>query len=210
MSKDVQKKSHSKYELSGKNGVIALKLLDDVADVFDKYGVKYWLDFGTLLGIVRENRILPWDTDMDISTMEEDQEKIASLILPELKRRGYRTYTRTYKDEDEDEILPKGKVRAFRTRNSRLGLFRGYVKIDIFVMYKKHDFLYWYELGAKHKVPVETLQEFEKINFNGRNYTKPKDHDTHLTYHYGDWRTPDKEFNSEVDNFRTLSDPKSS
>lgn len=207
MSKDRLKKINSKYELKGKNGVIALELLDNVADVFDKFGVRYWLDFGTLLGIVREDRILPWDTDMDISVMEEDQDKVASLVLPELKRRGYRTYTRVYKQDDE--VLPQGRVRAFRARNNRLGFLRGYVKIDIFVMYEKDNFLYWYELGAKHKVPANTLQQFDTIKFNGREYTKPKDHDAHLTYHYGDWRTPNKEFDSRVDNFRTLSDPKS-
>lgn len=205
MTNNTLKKIGSKYELNGKNGVIALELLDNIADVFDKFGVRYWLDFGTLLGIVRENRILPWDTDMDISIMDADQDKVAEFVLPELKRRGYRTYTRHYKEDDE--TLPKGRVRAFRARNNRLKFLRGFVKIDIFVMYEKDKFLYWYELGAKHKVPIDTLQSFDTINFNGRDYSKPKDHDAHLTYHYGDWRVPNKEFDSRVDNFRTLSDP---
>ena len=35
--------------------------------------IPYWLEGGTLLGIIRENRLLPWDNDMDISMYKTDQ-----------------------------------------------------------------------------------------------------------------------------------------
>jgi phosphorylcholine metabolism protein LicD len=200
------KERKSKYQLSGKNGEIALDLLKNVAQAFEKHGVTYWLDFGTLLGIVREGRILPWDDDMDISIFEEDREKVENIVMPEIKKRNFRTYTRYF--SQEDETLIKGEIRAFRARNNRFKFLRGFVKIDIFVMYRKDDFYYWYELDAKHKLPAENLAELDTIEFNGMHYSKPKNHDAHLTYHYGDWRTPDKNFDAQYDNYRTLAEPK--
>jgi hypothetical protein len=40
--------------------------------------------------------------------------------------------------------------------------------------------------------------------FNNKPYTKPKDHDSFLTYHYGDWRVPNKSYNPEIDGLKTL------
>ena len=54
-------------KLTGKYAVIAEKMLHDVAEILDKSNVPYVLEAGTLLGVVREDRLLPWDTDMDIT-----------------------------------------------------------------------------------------------------------------------------------------------
>ncbi len=198
------KKKKNKYVLQGRNLKIAEKMLKDVTEIFEKHNIRYWLDFGTLLGIVREGRILPWDDDMDISIFEEDRQKVHDIVLPEIKKLNYRTYSR-YHHIVDDDVLKKGDFRAFRVRDCRWKFFRGYVKIDIFVMYKKDDYYYWYELGNKHKIPSSLLKEFDQIEFNSKLYTKPKDHDKFLTYHYGDWRTPNKEYNSKIDGLKTIA-----
>ncbi len=198
------RKKQKKYRLSGKNAVVAVRLLEDVIESFDKHGVRYWLDFGTLLGIVRENRLLPWDTDMDMSIFAQDREKVRDIVLPEINAKHYRTYTRLFKKEDA--ILAKGDIQAFRVRNYRWKLLRGLVKIDIFVMYQHQDYYYWYELGAKHRLPVSLLSDFSTVEFNGKTYSKPSDHDAYLTHHYGDWRTPNPHFHARYDNFRTRAD----
>ena len=54
-----------KITLSNKNKEIAESLLFDVAKSLDILSVKYWLEGGTLLGIKRESRLLPWDNDLD-------------------------------------------------------------------------------------------------------------------------------------------------
>jgi phosphorylcholine metabolism protein LicD len=196
------KPKKNKYVLSGKNGKIALKLLNDVTDVLDKYDVKYWLDFGTLLGIVRENRILPWDDDIDISIFESDIEIMKTKVMPEIKKLRYRGYIRDFSDSVAP--LKAGNLRSFKVRNNRLFFLRGYVKLDIFVLYNIDKKLYWVEHGEPHSSPEELLVEFDTIKFNGKDYRIPKDYDKYLTYHYGDWRTPNKDYNSSIDNVRTL------
>lgn len=48
-------------------------------DLLDKYGITYWLDFGTLLGAVRHGDIIPWDNDCDISIFASSAEILAAL-----------------------------------------------------------------------------------------------------------------------------------
>ena len=59
------------FTLEGKNGQLALIMLQKVTDLLDKHHIDYWLEGGTLLGVIRENRLLPQDNDLDISIKEE-------------------------------------------------------------------------------------------------------------------------------------------
>lgn len=57
----------------------ALKQLKEVCGTLAQYGVNYWVDGGTLLGIVREQRLLPWDDDIDLSIKCNDLTKLENL-----------------------------------------------------------------------------------------------------------------------------------
>ncbi len=197
-----KKGKKDKYLLQGKNLEVAEKMLEDVTRILEKHNVRYWLDFGTLLGIVRERRLLPWDYDMDISIFEDDRQKVHDVVMPEIKKSNYRIYSRYHHIENHD-VIKKGEFRAFRVKNYRWKFFRGYVNMDIFVMYKKDDYHYWYELHNIHRIPSKLIEEFDTIEFNGKMYTIPKLYDEYLTYHYGNWRIPVKDYNSAVDGTKT-------
>lgn len=45
------------------------KVFRDVSELLHQHNVNFWICHGTLLGIVREGRLLPWDHDMDFATL---------------------------------------------------------------------------------------------------------------------------------------------
>jgi len=55
-----------------------VKILGEVKQILDKRGVTFWLDSGTLLGAVRDGKIIDWDVDVDLGVFFTDIEKIVS------------------------------------------------------------------------------------------------------------------------------------
>ena len=67
---------------------IAVENLGEVKSVLDKKGIVFWLDSGTLLGAVRDGKIIEWDNDIDLGTWNKNINKIIS-AFPEFKKRGF-------------------------------------------------------------------------------------------------------------------------
>lgn len=49
-----------------------LEVISDVAKVCDKYNIRWFADYGTLLGAVRHGGCIPWDDDFDICMLRGD------------------------------------------------------------------------------------------------------------------------------------------
>lgn len=65
--------------------------LKEIKEVFDKLGIRYWIDWGTLLGATRDGKLIEWDNDIDLGTMSGSWRKIVS-VIPELEKRGFSIY----------------------------------------------------------------------------------------------------------------------
>ena len=65
---------------------LAVRYLKEVKALFDEFGIEFWLDGGTLLGAVRDGKIIEWDDDIDLCMWNHDRRKLF-LALHELKRR---------------------------------------------------------------------------------------------------------------------------
>ena len=66
-----------------------MELLQKIAEVCDKYGLKWYAAYGTLLGAIRHEGFVPWDDDMDIWMMRKDYNKLMEVLQYELPE-GYR------------------------------------------------------------------------------------------------------------------------
>lgn len=63
-----------------------LKILKEIDRICRKYGIRYGLDSGTLIGAVRHQGFIPWDDDADVSFTRENYEKFARVAGEELPR----------------------------------------------------------------------------------------------------------------------------
>ena len=180
-------------KLTGKNHDDAMRLLADVCGALDDAGVKYCLDAGTLLGVIRENRLLPWDNDLDLAIARVEFPKLDGPIAA-LREMGYRVRVLNHTREDPPMLLEE--VRIVKVSVRRLHIFRG-VQLDIFVKTKTDDTYTWAEgirRYARKSVPARFHDELGQVEFAGRSYPIPADADGYLTHRYGDWRTPKKDW----------------
>lgn len=188
--------------LEGKNLVQAENLLSEVTSIFESCNITYWLEGGTLLGLRREGRLLPWDNDLDISIHESEFNKL-SLLQNTLKKNGYRVRTRVF--EKDSEVFKKGDLRMIKIRTRRFfGIFKGNVCLDVFIKYTKNEKTYWEIANKVKNVPFKYYETFKTLDFKGKPYAIPNLTDEYLTYRYGDWQTPVKDWDTAKDD-RALS-----
>lgn len=194
-----------KIKLDDKYLEKSLRLLERATTFLEKYNIPYWLEGGTLLGIIRENRLLPWDNDLDISIRSEDFDRLRR-ILPKFFYRGMIAKVREYKIDDPP--FQKGEVRLIKVYATKYLFFKTPLVLDIFVKKKLDDQYYWVvgvKRRAKKAVPARFYDELTTVQFNHKTYSIPKLTDEYLTYRYGDWRTPVKTWNYIKDDQSTVS-----
>ena len=61
-----------------------LYLLQSFDTVCKKHDIDYWLDYGTLLGAIRHQGFIPWDTDTDVGMLSIDYALFLAKGVPEL------------------------------------------------------------------------------------------------------------------------------
>ena len=68
------------------------KNLKSLIDILTENKINYWICHGTLLGIIRDKQLIPWDHDIDIGVIEN---KITRMTLPiMLKKKGFKEVKR--------------------------------------------------------------------------------------------------------------------
>lgn len=69
------------------------KTIQDVINIGESNGLTCWLNYGALLGMIRENRLLPWNNDAELCCWHEPgiSQKF-QIIVDELNSVGYACY----------------------------------------------------------------------------------------------------------------------
>ena len=62
---------------------LLVEMLRSFAEYCEKYGLRYYLVGGTLLGAVRHQGFIPWDDDIDVGMPREDYGRFLSLVEKE-------------------------------------------------------------------------------------------------------------------------------
>ena len=146
---------------------------------------RYWVWAGMLLGWAREGRTLAHDTsDADFAFLAEDFELMCQSI-PALTAAGFRLVY-NYRNND-------GEVTQFVFKRS--GIQFDFLKLTP-VGDRFHYYGYWDDVQLSFAIPAQPREPFD---FLGRRWLKAKDHDKDLTALYGNWRVPDKNWDTGRD-----------
>jgi len=90
-----------------------IKALKEIAKIFKKYNIPFWLDDGTCLGAYRHAGLIAWDYDVDLSILQADFEN-AKAALKELDPELY--ILQDWSGSDR----PKSYLRVFVKENASL------------------------------------------------------------------------------------------
>lgn len=82
-----------------------LDVLAEIEKICDQHGLKWFAEYGTMIGAARHHGFIPWDDDLDIGMFREDYDRFWRLALEELPK-GYRVLN-IYTSEEYDNCLTR-------------------------------------------------------------------------------------------------------
>lgn len=164
--------NNKKNSFSPSSAKVALK---NLKNILLKAEIVMFLVSGTLLGCIREKRILSHDNDLDVGVWESVNKK---KLIRAIQSSGL-FYIQT----------PRSP------HSLRLRHVNG-TPIDIFYHYIEGEEV-WHG-GVKVRW-YNTMFQLTEWNFLGDVYLIPKGFDIYLTENYGNWKLPVKDFDSAID-----------
>jgi hypothetical protein len=152
----------------------SLKNLIEFVKIFDKCQVRYWLDGGSLLGIIRDGKLMEYDVDCDIGVDFETFYNQRTIIFKEMKK--------LYWTPKENE-----------TNEHRQKFIKGFNKIDTF-LFKKYKNLYWHRaFGGVFYWQEDLLNTLDTCTINNYDFCVPHNPKLFLEKLYGqNWTKPIK------------------
>ena len=202
--KNILANYYKKYPvmLKGKSEKKAIKMLEDVTEILKSSKCSYWLDAGTLLGAIRDGKLIPWDHDLDIGVQFSTNSDLKNLIHSLQKQ----FYVRALAFSKKEGIWNLGKYRIIKVYNKKAFFFRQKLCLDIFIFYREpiqpgSKIVYKYGVWDQNAYYDSNLiDNLKDINFYGRNYNIPGDSHEYLKAKYGEsWKTPKKIWNVVLD-----------
>ena len=176
----VRARRHARVERLERN----LLLLYDVLAGTPMPG-RYWVIGGLLIGWAREGRILPHDArDADFGFLLEDGPQMEA-SLPSLINAGFQPLYR-YTNNDGEVV--------------EYSFTKDGARFDFFAHERRGGYLrYWVFSGAMQVTSQSAEYELAPMEFLGRTWLKPDDHDQYLQSIYGDWMEPNPAYNCMKD-----------
>ena len=180
----------------------AVKLMIDVKNIMENLSINYWIEGGTLLGAIRDQKLIPWDHDIDMGMVNHSNDIIKKMIR-HLKKKFY-VSIKTF--SNMEGVWDLGKYRVIKVYPKKYFFLKQDLCLDIFIYYNgnipnMNNEVYKYVVWGKnafHK--KEFFDTLEKIEFYGELINVPSNYREFLKIKYGaDWATPKKQWNVAID-----------
>ena len=110
-----------------------LEILVEIDRICEKYKLRYFIDYGNLLGAIRHKGFIPWDDDIDIMMMRKDYEIFAEVANAELPKELVFRFPED--DSGNYELFSSVQHRAMLISTDAIGKYHNYLYgagVDIF------------------------------------------------------------------------------
>jgi hypothetical protein len=179
-------------ENSHRQGQTAVDLLLMLSDNLKLHDVPHYIDAGTLLGVYRDNALIPWDDDLDFSVNADHLThtiKVLEQQLPKMLEITGVTWTlHQYINQQTYGAVPIGAIRALKLLpDDDSGVFPG---IDFFVKYIQGEHMDYCLASRGFRMPSNHFSHMQNHTFAGGEVYLPNAVEAYLEGHYGDWQTP--------------------
>lgn len=142
-------------------------------DILNRFGVKWYLGFGTALGLYRDKDFIKGDTDVDLVIIAD--ENTPTLEIDEAFEKEF-TFIRSVSNYD------KQMQSAFQGND-------GFI-VDVCYFYEDGDYLYSDAEGGTFKDLKSTIGTPKLLETKYGSFPIPENIEEYLIARYGDWKTP--------------------
>jgi hypothetical protein len=181
---------------SHRQGQTAVDLLLMLSKNLKLHDVPHYIDAGTLLGVYRDNALIPWDDDLDFSVNANHLSHSINILeqqLPKMLEITGVTWTlHQYINQQAYGAVPIGAVRALKLLpDDDREVFPG---IDFFVKYIQGQHMDYCLASRGFRMPASHFSHIQRHTFAGGVVYLPNAVEAYLEGHYGDWQTPQEEW----------------
>jgi hypothetical protein len=144
-----------------------LELISFTSDLLTRHGIVHWLDYGTLLGAVREGEMIAWDGDADFSILQRQEHAVLSLA-EDFAAAGHRL---------ERPSLWRGHEGVIRILYSEANA----AQLDLFIWETQDGMLLplegtdeaWPGMASRLAFPERFITPLGEVSLHGRRFPAP-------------------------------------
>lgn len=175
------------------------ELLYKIDDALNDAGIFYWIDYGTLLGAIREHDFIKHDEDIDIGVKYEDYKNVPEAM----EKKGIRMFAQSFVDGQNGVI----QRYIYKGITFDVYFYEIFEEQETMVCYS----FYRVDQTTREKKTVVGVEKFEvpysgfkKYSFKNRLFNIPQKVDDYLKVLYGEgYMTPDPSFSVDSINYIT-------